>query len=58
MVKRRIFELRISEWGAATPENFIGGFIRVHSEKTWFRFAELGQASGTGSFAFPTDQEV
>jgi hypothetical protein len=46
------------EWGAAPPENFIGGFIRVHSENSWFRFVALGQASGTGSFTFPSDQEV
>ena len=46
------------ESGAAPPENFIGGFIRVHSENSWFRFVTLGQASGTGSFTFPTDQEV
>ena len=25
---------------------------------SWFRFVTLGQASGTGSFTFPTDQEV
>jgi hypothetical protein len=25
---------------------------------SWFRFVALGKASGTGSFTFPTDQEV
>ena len=27
------------EWGAASRENFIVGFIRVHSEYSWFIFS-------------------
>ena len=29
------------EWGAASRENFIVSFIRVHSEYSWFIFAFL-----------------
>ena len=25
------------EWGAASPENFIVGVIRVHSKNSWFK---------------------
>jgi hypothetical protein len=28
----------IHEWGAASPENFLAGIIRVHSRYSWFLF--------------------
>jgi hypothetical protein len=31
------------EWGAASPENFFVGFIRVYLRTSWFKYAALGQ---------------
>jgi hypothetical protein len=50
--------INFHEWGAALPENFIGGFIRVHSENSWLKCSALGHPSRTGSFRFPAGQDV
>jgi hypothetical protein len=36
------------EWGAASPENFIVGLIRVYSKNSWFKCSTLGHPSRTG----------
>jgi len=46
------------EWAAASPEDFIFGFIRVYSLDSWFECAEFGHLGRRGSFAFPADQDA
>ncbi len=46
------------ELGAASPENFIFGLIRVYSLNSWCKYPSLGHPSRTGSFVFPADQDV
>jgi hypothetical protein len=45
------------EWGAASPEMFVFGLIRVDSENSWFKCSPIGHPGRTGSFAFPADQD-
>jgi hypothetical protein len=46
------------EGGAASLENFLVGMIRVHSKNSWFKCLALGYPSRTGSFVFPTGQQL
>jgi hypothetical protein len=46
------------ESGAASPKNFIVGFIRVHSFYSWFKCSALGLPGRTGSCGFPAGQVV
>ena len=39
------------ESGEASPENFIGGVIRVCSGNSWFKCSSLWHPCRTGSFA-------
>jgi hypothetical protein len=34
------------EWGAASPENLLVGFIRVHSGYSWLKNIQAGWAEG------------
>ena len=46
------------EWGAASPENFVFGLIRVHSVNSRFKCSVPEHPGRTGSFVFPADQVV
>jgi hypothetical protein len=45
-------------WGAASPENFIFGPIRVYSQNSWFKCPALGHPSRRGSLVFAANQDV
>ena len=45
------------EWGAASPENFVFGLMRVHSVVVQ-KCSVPEYPSRTGSFVFPADQVV
>jgi hypothetical protein len=47
----------LHEGGAASPEDFVFGLIRVDSENSWFKCSPLGHPGTAGSFAFPADQD-
>ena len=48
----------LHEEGAASPEMFVFGLVRVYSQNLWIEGFSLADTSRTGSFTFPADRDV